>query len=268
MKRTLIKALMLCFLFQNIAYCAPNQSTNSFPVDIQASDIPAPISNSGGGGGGLSGGAVSAIALGSIGGAVLLGGLAWFLKPYWSKGMTSGSAVGLDNPVIAMCLDEKTVENIINKYQNSPLLIKALREQDIKECPDSKYVLIPDTAISDNTFNTVVIKIPQEMKNAKGIINVKMIQASNPLSSANLDSELFLGTDANTQNNMNKKSQVPFKTIKSDRQNGIIIKNGQIDIADLNTDSTGFLIISYKDNIVIKSNSTVQKYAYAIEFSR
>lgn len=270
MKKNIVALILTVMLLQNFVLATPSQSTNDFSLEIDSAVIP---KGGGGGGksrsgGGLNGGAITAISLGAIGGAALIGGLALFLKPYWAKGMTSGAASGLDSPILALCLYEKAVQNLTNKYQNEPLLIKGLHQEKIKECPNSKYILIPDTEILSNTFNTVVFKVPVEMKNTQGMIKVRMIQVSTPLNGFNIGSEMFLGTDVHSQNNTNKRLEVPFKTEKADRTNGIIIKSGQIDTAKLNADFTGFLIVSYKELATLKSATKTEKYAFVIEFSR
>lgn len=273
MKKNFVILILIILLFQNLALAVPSQSTNGFLLRLGSSIIPkGGGGNNGSGSGGsssgsgLSGGAVTAITLGSIGGAALLGGLVWFLRPYFANGMTSGAALGLDNPILAMCLDEKNVKEITNKYQNAPLLNKALRQEKIKECPQAKYILIPDTEISANTFNTIMFEIPLDVQNSLGIVNVKIIQTTEPSKNSNISTEMLLGTNSNTQDT--NKPEVHLQNTKIDKENGVIIKNGKINTTNLNTNSTGFLIISNKANLAQKNNEEVQKYAFVIEFSK
>lgn len=271
MKR-IITFILMSLILQNAALAVPTQSTNAFPLDIDAGVIPKGGGTPSGGGGssssGLSGGAVTAITLGSIGGVALLGGLAWFLKPYWAKGMTSGAAAGLDCPILAMCLDDKTVETIMTKYSNNPLLLKALGQDKIRECPCSKYILVPDTEICSNTFNTIIFKIPTEMKNQQGSIKVRITQVSNPLKGEELDTKMYIKEDSAPTDEAYKKGEIRLQNAKTDKERGIIIKNGQINSEDIKNSSTAALIVSNSPNVLSKTKTAAQKYAFVIEFSK
>lgn len=268
MKR-IITFILMSLILQNAAFAVPTQSTNAFPLDIDAGVIPkGGGGSSGGGSSGLSGGAVTAITLGSIGGVALLGGLAWFLKPYWAKGLTSGAAAGLDCPILAMCLDEKSVENIMTKYSNNPLLLKALGQDKIRECPCSKYILVPDTEICSKTFNTIIFKIPTEMKNQQGIIKVRITQASNPLKDEDLEAKMYIKEDSMPTDDSYKKGEIRLHNEKTDKENGIIIKTGQINCEDIKTSSTAAIIVSNSPSMLSKAKCASQKYAYVIEFSK
>lgn len=270
MKR-IITFILMSLILQNAAIAVPTQSTNPFPLDIDAGVIPkggGTPSGGGGGSSGLSGGAVTAITLGSIGGVALLGGLAWFLKPYWAKGLTSGAAAGLDCPILSMCLDEKSIENIMTKYNDNPLLLKALKQDKIRECPCSKYILVPDTEICSKTFNTIIFKIPTEMKNQEGTIKVRITQASNPLNGEDLEAKMYIKEDSMPTDETYKKGEIRLHNEKTDKENGIIIKTGQINCEDIQTSSTAALIVSNSPGVLSKTNCASQKYAYVIEFSK
>lgn len=255
MKKIVVSILMI-LLMQNFVFAVPNQSNNSFPVELEERVIPpgGDESSDDGGSSGLSGGAVTAITLGSIGAVALLGGLAWFLKPYWAKGLTAGYASGIDAPIFPVCLDRETVDEMIVKYQNYPLLTRALKMSEIHECPRSKYVLIPDTLIQNGTFNTTIFKLPTEIKDSQGYMGMKVIQVSSPYNNNELEGKFHF---------KNGKDLI-LKTEKESPSEGVVIKNGRINLVSSQANE-GVVVTSYKSSS-LTGKSENKKYAYLIEF--
>lgn len=108
-----------------------------------------------------------------------------------------------------------TLENseFITKGKHS-YLIKAYSEVENKN--SGKYLIIPDTVIKPNTYNTVYFEIPYLNKE----VDLKIIQASAPFQDKELDTEIFMNPKTNSV------SAVPTAVLKS--QNGILIKQGKI----------------------------------------
>src|SRR5574344_253569 len=242
MKKLLV--LFLLLMTTNYAYSAPTQSTNPFPLTLEAKDIP-----SGGGGGGSNGtsaGAIVGIAAGSVGAASLSGLGVLMYKAYFLQGLLTGGAVGINEPILPMCIDKKYTDELICKYPQYTLLKKALAQDTIRECPCSKYILIPDTEIKNYTFDTIVFEIPENMP------NIKITQAT-------CDNQRYIKHDLYISSD--KKDNVRLNVLKSDMTNGILIENTSI-----TNSKKGYLIITFKKPAVINKNVQNQKYAFVIEF--
>lgn len=267
-KRFIILGLLFSFITQPVALCAGNQSTDTFSVNLSPADIPAPVSDppKSSGSSGLSGGAITAITLGSIGGVAVLGGLAWLLKPYWGQGMVSGAAIGIDCPVLPVTLDDAAVNTILAKNPCYGYLAKSFQISPISESTSARYLMIPDTAINPDTFNSVLFRIPTEVKNSQGLINVKITQISDSITSNEFEAKLYTNASNKELGSINKGKEVRFEKTISRENEGIVQKSGVINYADLKDDDTGALIISYKKNPLSKEVLPTKKYAYLIEF--
>ncbi len=240
MKKIFIFIIIL--LNFNFALAIPTQSTNEFPLELNDEDIPSGNCGSSGGGG-LSGGAVTAITLGSIG-VLGLGGIGyWIYNKYFTQGLTTGCAVGIDFPLMPICIDKSTVDKLLAKNPSYCLLKKALAQDEIRECPHSKYILVPDTEIKNNTFNTIIFE------NSKPYSHIRVTQANLP----NID-----GLKVELYYDENQKEEINLKTVKSNSTEGILIKEGQ-----LNDSKNAALFVTYKN---INKNISNQKYALVIEF--
>ena len=92
--------------------------------------------------GGLSGGAVTAITLGSIGGAALLGLGGWLYRRKVSQCLTAGCIQGAKNPLIPFCMERNADAEVYVRINNNyPYLKKALSLNEIHYCPDSQYLI-------------------------------------------------------------------------------------------------------------------------------
>ncbi len=232
--------MLSIFLIQNTAL-AVTESANSFVLPILASEIPIDdMPTDADNGDGLSGGAVTAITLGSIG-AVAIGGLGFFLyKKFIAQGLASGYAIGVNNPIMPLCLDKNKIAELMQKYPDATYLKKALSKTQIKSCPISKYILIPDSVISPKSFNSVVFEIP------KGYSKMNIIQAE-----SNKDIKLEFFSDLNQANSIKFNS-----TTGLDNQD-VLIK--QTSVPNV---KTGVLV--YKFNTL--SSKKIETYATIIEF--
>ncbi|MFI3299914.1 MAG: hypothetical protein R3Y28_00690 [Candidatus Gastranaerophilales bacterium] len=234
MKKILILILLMA-MTQNLCTFAVTDSTNEFPIELTSDDIPDGNSDSDG----LSGGAVTAITLGSIG-LLALGGLGyWIYKKYYAQGICAGNAIGCDCPIMAICFDENAKCEMIAKYPENTLLNKALKQTKITQCPCNKYILIPDTTIEYNTFNTIGFEVPKNMK------NFRMIMAR---SNAKIEPEIFAQTE--------KQENIRLQNVIDNKENGILVKKGEISDTD-----KGVLTLSLKGQ-----NTNQEKYAIIIEF--
>lgn len=200
---------LLAFLISPV-FSAVTDSSNSFEIEL--TQVPA------GGGGeesskshrGLSDGAVIAITLGSIfGGLGALTGIGYYFFKH-SPGLTCGFACGEKCPYQLITLENP---DFITKSKHT-YLIKAYNEIENKKT--GKYLVIPDTSIEPNTYNTVYFEIPYENEE----VNFKIIQASAPINDKELDTEIFINPKTNFTSN------IPTSGIKA--QKGIVIKQGKI----------------------------------------
>lgn len=157
----------------------------------------------------MSDGAVTAITLGSVfGGIGALTGIGYYFFKH-SPGLTCGFACGEKCPYQLVSLENP---EFIAK-SNYTYLIKAYNELENK---NGKYLVIPDTTIEPNTYNTVYFEVPYENKE----VNFKIYQASAPINNKELDSEIF------TNPKTNLAAVIPTATLKTEK--GIVIKQGKI----------------------------------------
>ncbi|CCY62482.1 unknown [Clostridium sp. CAG:967] len=195
---------LLC-LIQLQGFCATNTSNNTF--DITISDIPP---GRGGKSGGLSGGAVTAITLGSIFSGLAAGGVGYY---FYKKGtcLTGACVWDKSNPLIPICGDRKKVY-IDNNY---PHLKRAIENEDIcLDCSKKKYIFIKDSAIKNKTFSRFYFK-------NEDFTNIKIIQYSKPFKISNnipeLDTKIFL-----------EDKEIALSTEKMNAKEGILIKKGRL----------------------------------------
>ena len=238
MKKIILTILLLANI--NTVFASTLQSTNMFPLELNLNEIPSNKNHTNNNDSGL----ITAITLGSIGG-LGLGALGVFLyKKYSKEGLTLGYACGCESPILPLCLDEKSSKEILAKYPNNTLLRKALFQNGIKECPNSKYILIPDSEIVNRTFDTYVFEIP------KNLTNLRITQAILP-DKSELKLNLYI--------DKNQEEEIDLNTTKKDVQNGILITQGE------NRNSNqGVLVI--ENNHTGFKNTENQKYAIVIEF--
>ena len=199
--------------------------------------------------GGLSGGTVTAITLGSIGGAALLGLGAWLYKRKAEQSLAAGCIRGVKNPLIPFCIETNPNAEIYARINNSyPYLKKALSLNEIHYCPKSKYLLIYDTDIEKHKFDSVKFEIPQGTK------SLKITQVTDPFKQNDLTVELFLYKDDpnSSEPNIAKLTSI---TGKENKNTGIIMKS--LD-ADFNTyPYAAYVVSNYSDK---------KTYAVVIEF--
>ena len=198
-------------------------------------------------GGGLSGGAVTAITLGSIGTAALLGLGGWLYKRKTEQSLTAGCIRGAKNPLIPFCMETDLNAEIYARINNNyPYLKKALSLNEIHYCPDSKYLLIYDTTIEKRKFDSVKFEIPQGTK------ALKITQVSDPFSKKDLTVELYLYKD---NSNTVEPDIAELKNINANGSSGIIMKS-------LNIDFTNYPYAAY----IVSNYSDKKIYAVVIEF--
>lgn len=197
--------------------------------------------------GGLSGGAVTAITLGSIGGAALLGLGGWLYKRKTEQSLTAGCIRGSKNPLIPFCMETDPDAEIYARINNNyPYLKKALSLNEIHYCPDSKYLLIYDTSIEKRKFDSVKFEIPQGTK------ALKITQVSDPFGKKDLTVELYLYKD---NSNTSEPDIAELKNINENFSSGIIMKS-------LNADFKNYPYAAY----VVSNYSDKKIYAVVIEF--
>lgn len=196
--------IILLTLFISPVFSAVTDSNNSFEIELN--QVPTGSSKSHNG---LSDGAVTAITLGSVfGGIGALTGIGYYFFKH-SPGLTCGFACGEKCPYQLVSLENP---EFITK-SNYTYLIKAYNELKNK---NGKYLVIPDTSIEPNSYNTIYFEIPYKNKE----INFKIYQASEPINNKELDSEIFI----NPKTNM--ITAIPTATLKTEK--GIVIKQGKI----------------------------------------
>lgn len=207
MKKFLI---IICILFTQINYCMAASSNNSFEIELREVPPGSPSTTHNG----LSNGAVTAIALGSTAGGVgALSGLGYYLFKILT-GLTCGFASDINCPYQLVNIDNA---DFITKSKHT-YLIKAYTYASKDK--NYKYLLIPDTNINPNTYNTIFFEIPEDF-NGKPF---QIIQASAPLLTRNnlpeLDTDIFT-----TEKNATK---LPTSTANTDLSKGVLIKQGKL----------------------------------------
>lgn len=144
-----------------------------------------------------------------FGGIGALSGIGYYFVKH-STGLSCGFACGENCPYQLVSLENP---EIITKNKHT-YLIKAYNEIDNKET--AKYLIIPDTSIEANTYNTIYFEIPYKNKE----VNFKIIQTSAPVNNKEIDSEIIINPKTNLAAN------IPTATLKS--ENGLVIKQGKI----------------------------------------
>ncbi len=205
-------------------------------------------SSGGGGSSGLSGGEITAITLGSIGGAALLGLGGWLYKNKTAQSLAAGYIRGVQNPLIPFCMDTNPNSEVYARINNNyPYLRKALSLNEIHYCPDSKYLLIYDTTIEKRKYDSARFEIPQGTK------SMKITQVSDPYKEGELTSELFLYPD-NTASTQPDTAVLTDLTNEETQRNGILIRSVNI-------------TKNYQNGVYVVSNYSGKKiYAVVIEF--
>ncbi len=187
---------------------------------------------------GLSGGAVTAITLGSIGGAAILGLAGWLYKRKIEQNLAAGCIRGTMGPLVPFCIDQNPNSEFyarINK--NYPYLQKALSLNEIHYCPASKYLLVYDTKIEKRTFDSVKFSIPE------GVKSIKITHVTDSFKQGEIATELFLNQKPSSSN----KQAAPdiLKNIENERPDmeGVIMKT--VSVNTLNYDSGIYVITNY-----------------------
>ena len=179
--------------------------------------------------GGLSGGAVTAITLGSIGGAALLGLGGWLYKRKLEQNLAAGCIRGASNPLVPFCIDENPNSEFYARINNNyPYLKKALSLNEIHYCPHSKYILIYDTKIEKGTFDSIKFEIPN------GVKSIKVTHVTDPFEQKEMTVEMYLLK----QSNMKEQPDIEvMKNIKNEITDspGIIMKTIPIDSHTFNS---------------------------------
>ena len=101
MRKKLLALFIILSL--NAPYASARVGTPSFNFEIAENPASQNTDNKDSG---LSGGAVTAITLGSIGGAGLLGLGAFLLRRQAEKNLTAGTGIGARKPIFPICLDK------------------------------------------------------------------------------------------------------------------------------------------------------------------
>jgi|GEM_PF-6089191 len=252
MRKFLSKTLIIAILSSNLCAFA-DTSNNNFNLALPKEAIPTgapdpdpspdPSDNDG-----LSSGAVAGIVAGSIvGGLALLGGLAWF---YFGKGYKGGAAS--EQTLSAICLDSNAVQKFKVKGGENDYLVKALEISGVRGCPNSRYVLVPDSYVQNKTFNSVLFDVPQDMP------NVRVTQVSGPFTGKEFEGKIFTGRNENTEVRLHH-------TILSRENEGIVQKEGKIKPKGK---SPAALVISYDNPKDTIEATGPMRYAFVIEFYR
>ena len=199
--------------------------------------------------GGLSGGAVTAITLGSIGGAALLGLGGWLYKRKTEQCLAAGCIRGAGNPIVPFCMETNPNAEIYARINNNyPYLKKALSLNEIHYCPNSKYLLVYDTPIEKRKFDSVKFEIPQGTK------ALKITHVTDSFARKDVTAELFLYKN---ETNTTEPYMAELENIseKSSEKNGIIMKTLSMDFQ--NYPYAAYVVSNYSDKKI---------YAVVIEF--
>lgn len=200
--------LILSFVLCSSAGFCYTDSSNGFEIELKEAPSGGGSSHSG-----LPDGAVTAIALGSaFGGVGLLSGIGYYFLH--SKGVVCGCACGEKSPYQLVDIDNP---EIITKSEYR-YLIKAY--EYASKSKNNKYLVIPDTTIKANTYNTVFFELPKEFVGR----NYTIIQASAPF--LNRDDGYELDTDIFS--NAKAATKYSSSVLDADLRGGVLIKQGKI----------------------------------------
>lgn len=228
----MLKKLLALFIILslNAPYASARVGTPSFNFEI--AENPA-AQDTGSKDNGLSGGAITAITLGSIGGAGLLGLGAFLLRRQAEKNLAAGTVIGTRKPICPICLDKNPNAQIYERInKNYPYLKKALSLNEIHYCPDSKYILVYDTSIEKRKFDLIKFYIPQNTK------SLKITHVTDPFEEGDISTELYM-----YKKNQSNPSESAMLKGESNKQNGIIIKTTSSDISQY--ESASYIISNY-----------------------
>lgn len=222
-------------------YSAVTDSNNSFEIKLDAAPSGETTNSHG-----LSDGAVTAIALGStFGGLGILSGIGYYFLKH-SKGLVCGCACGTKNPYQLIDIENP---DFITKSAHT-YLIKAY--EFATKGKNYKYLVVPDTQIKPNTYNTVFFELPEELVGA----NFKIIQASAPYSKYDnipeLDTDMFSG-GKNTE-------KFPASAVDVNSTGGVLIKQGKLSAKENNLLA---VTTSYKTAL-----KTAKTYAIIVVFEK
>lgn len=279
-KKICLILLITIFLNHMPAMCVPTESTNEFALRLDR------VIPRGGGGddtggesGGMNGGVVAAIALGSVaGGLGILGLLAWKTGLIFGKCLAPGQTMGEDTPIEAICLDkDKMIEKLSTSKNDYTYLLKALEKTDGKNCKEAKYIIVPDTTISLDSFNTIIFKLPQEPFTTEKKLKIKLIQASEPIQIykhiPEIDTKLLINnSNEKISDILNKKKclksteKLEDTALTSNTQSGevtFLTKEGDANFSK-STDPNAVLITTFSTTA---KKQTTKKYAFILELS-
>lgn len=123
---------------------------------------------------------------------------------------------------------------------------KALSQNEIHYCPDSKYILIYDTSQDKRTFDTVKFNLPA------GVKLIKITHVTDPFKAGDLTTEMFFASK-------NAQSEIDtLKGIKNETKlEGVIIKTIPVDTSKY--DSAVYVITNYTEK---KIYGTVFEFVY------
>jgi len=255
MKRILV--LILVFAFVNAAYSAGLTSGHGFSAAVTSDEIPDPAADPSDDD--VSSGAIVGIAVGSAAGVALLGGLAWLYFAYKARGLAGGAVC--DYFISPICIDDSTLSKLKADASKNVYLAKALEVNGIRPCPGSRYVIVEDNYVENKTFNMVCFKIPSEMMNANGALNVRVTQVSEGFEGKEFEGRIFINNNSGKRTLFD--SEVKLRPVISQETGGIVQKTGTITQRQLRTDDA-VLIVSYDK----KGAADAMRYAYVIEFTR
>ncbi len=256
MKKYFCLAVIMSLFCTQAVFADETQSLNAFEIPIDT--VPPGGGESGdGGSSGLSSGAITAIALGSVfGGLGVLGGVGWYFAKH-NAALSSGTVCGKESPYTTVCMEDNTLlEKLKLTPDENKHLIKGIEMTEPADCACKKFFFVRDTKIQNKTFNTVYFEMPD--LSTTEAHSVKITQISEPFSMNGkvpaLDTKILL--------NAKEKNVKEVATIvtKSEPSKGILVKQGHISdfqkkIASVNT--------SFDANA---KNTAPQVYAVIVEF--
>ena len=240
MLKKIITFFMLLAITAPAAFARIGQPSFVFAIDRNPVAGDTPAGGNTGHKDGLSGGAVTAITLGSIGGAALLGLGGWLYKRKTAQCLTPGGIRGNIDPLIPFCIEKNPdAEFYARINRNYPYLQKALSLNEIHYCPNSKYILIYDTPQEKRTYDTVKFNLPA------GVKSIKITHVTDPFKNGDLTTELFF-----TSKNVQSEIDV-LKDIKNETElEGVIIKTVPADT--LKYDSAVNVITNYTEKKIYR----------------
>ncbi len=198
---------------------------------------------------GLSGGAVTAITLGSIGGAALLGLGGWLYKRKTAQCLTAGCIRGSVEPLLPFCIEQNPNSEFYARINNNyPYLKKALSLNEIHYCPHSKYLLVYDTSIEKRVFDSVKFNLPA------GVKSIKITHVTDAFKNGDFTAELYLNRKFKTTDNQTESDILAGIKNETDID-GVIMKTVSIDTSQ------------YESAVYVISNySSKRIYAIVFEF--